>query len=518
MGRAATFIMKKLLFLWILSVMDLITIGQGTEYFNKILSSVPGTSTIRTIVKADSGYFLELDNILPGQTIGHNQFMMINTQGVIIDSVSYPDNYKFTAVFPGNTALRTNSGKYLVATSRIDNANAGYCVLVCMDANLDTLWTRTFTHPDTLAAAQPGAYVYLVQTAIRQTWDGGFIIAGNYSKNCNQNQMRSYLLKTDSMGVMQWIKKYDNVPSVFALRVAPDSGYIFPTVFNGYLSVVKTDPLGNIQWNVKVNSNSNPSFPMDLAFQDDTNLVVVSSYWFDLVYNKRAITVARVNCITQTKVFEKNYYLYHNYKCHSLHQSVTLETLKDKSFVVASTSQLANPFSDNPHKGVMMKLTPNGDSVWARYYSYGAFTDFGQFERMILTDDGGFLAVGYYLPYPPPAGTGSRPWIVKMDSLGCDTPGCHLISIEERVLSMKELEMFPNPFSDIMHVVLPEEFFGGMLVMYDVQGRRAVEIIVPEGYAQESFTVQTGHLTPGVYLVELTGKDERVWRRKAVRR
>jgi len=518
MEQGCIFTMKKISLLLILSVLDLITIGQGTEYFNKILSSVSGTSTIRTIVKADSGYFLELDNILPGQTIGHNQFMMINTQGVIIDSVSYPDNYKFTAVFPGNTALRTNSGNYLVATSRIDNANAGYCVLVCMDQNLDTLWTRTFTHPDTLAAAQPGAYVYLVQTAIRQTWDGGFIIAGNYSKNCNQNQMRSYLLKTDSMGVMQWIKKYDNVPSLFALRIAPDSGYIFPTSYNGYLSVVKTDPLGNIQWNVKVNSNSNPSYPMDLAFQDDTNLVVVSTYWYDMVYYKRAITVAKVNLITQTKVFEKNYYLYHNFKCHSLHQSVTLETLKDKSFVIASTTQLANPFSDNPHKGVMMKLTPNGDSVWARYYSYGAFTDVGQFERMILTDDGGFLAVGYYYPFPPPAGTGSRPWIVKMDSLGCDTPGCHLISIEERVLSIQELEVFPNPFSEIMHMVLPERYSGGKLVMYDVQGRKAAETEVPAHWGQQNFAVQTNLMKPGIYLLELTDRDGRVWRRKAVKK
>jgi hypothetical protein len=166
----------------------------------------------------------------------------------------------------------------------------------------------------------------------------------------------------------------------------------------------------------------------------------------------------------------------------------------------------------------MMKLNPNGDSVWARYYSYGAFTDVGQFERMILTDDGGFLAVGYYYPIPPPAGTGSRPWIVKMDSLGCDTPGCHLIGISELEIRNEKLEIFPNPFGAEMQVELPEEFGGGMLVMYDMQGRRVVEADAPAGYAQGSFTVQTGHLMPGVYLVEIAGKDGRVWRRKAVKK
>jgi hypothetical protein len=319
--------MKNIIFIWILSGVYLATNGQGSEYFNKMLQSFPGSSSISTVVPTDSNYLLVIDNVLPGQP-QNTIYLLVNKFGNILDSAQFTDNYKYSFVYPGATGLKSNAGDFIIATNRNDQNNFLNPHLFCLDGNLDTFWSMRFTHPDT-AAVQPGAYVVNVHTVIRQTWDGGFIIAGNYSKNCNQNQMRSYLLKTDSMGVMEWIKKYDNVPSVFALRVAPDSGYIFPTSYNGYLSVVKTDPLGNIQWNVKINSNSNPSYPMDLAFQDDTNLVVVSSYWFDLVYNKRAITVARVNCITQTKVFEKNYYLYHNYKCHSLHQSVTLETLKD---------------------------------------------------------------------------------------------------------------------------------------------------------------------------------------------
>ena len=68
-----------------------------------------------------------------------------------------------------------------------------------------------------------------------------------------------------------------------------------------------------------------------------------------------------------------------------------------------------------------------------------------------------------------------------------------------------------------MHVVLPEGFVGGLLVLYDVQGRRSVETEIPESYSKESFNVQTGNLKPGVYLVEVSGKDGRVWRRKVVK-
>lgn len=506
--------MKKLFLFYILWLLTgFAANGQSTEYFNKILSSVPGTSTISTVVKADSGYLLVVDNILPGQTTGHNQFLMINNNGVIIDSISFPDNkYRYTNAFPGNTALRTKSGKYLVATSRIDTSNAGYCVLICLDNNLDTLWTRTFPHPDTFAAAQPGAYVYNVHTSIRQTWDGGFIITGNYSKDCDPNQMRSYLLKTDSMGVMEWIKKYNDVQRIFAIKIAPDSGYFFPTAYNGHLCVIKTDTVGNIQWNVKVNSNTNPSFPMDLAILDDSNLVVVSSFWYDLNLYLSAVTVTKVNFISLVKVWEKNYYLFRNFKCHSLHQTVTIHALPDASIVLASTSTVYEFIAPAEYKGVMMKLTPNGDSLWARYYGYGPFNHACQFDYMIPTADGGFLAVGFYYPNGP-----SRPWLVKTDSMGCATPGCHSIGIEERVLSKEGLEVFPNPFSDAMHVVLPEGFLGGKLVMFDIQGRRTIESSVPESYEQQNFTVQTGHLKPGMYLLDVEGKDGRVWRRKVVK-
>lgn len=511
--------MRIILILFIGLRIWLVSSGQSPVYFNKILSSIPGTSTISTVVQVDSEYLLVVDNIPSGQTTPHTQFLMINTNGVIIDSACFPDNnYKYTNAFPGNTALQTSSGKYLVATSGIDYANAGYCVLVCMDANLDTLWTRTFTHPDTLAAAQPGAYVYLVQTAIRQTWDGGFIIAGNYSKNCNQNQMRSYLLKTDSMGVMQWIKKYDNVGKVYDVQITQDSGYIFSNLLVGF-TITNTNSMGDIQWQLKPNNDAHLASSA-IALTSDNCVIYASPHQYNMVQGvpQFGIDVCKVRLSDQAIIWNKKYNLYHSFECHSLHQTFTIQILPNDYIAIGGTSKLVHPTATNPHKGVMMKLTPNGDSVWARYYSYGAFTDFGQFERMITTDDGGFLAVGYYLPYPPPAGTGSRPWIVKMDSLGCDTPGCHLIGVEELKMRNEKLEIYPNPFGEEMHVELPEEFVGGMLVMYDVQGRRAVETEVPASYAQESFVLQTQDLKPGVYLVEMEGKDGRVWRRKAMKK
>jgi hypothetical protein len=68
-----------------------------------------------------------------------------------------------------------------------------------------------------------------------------------------------------------------------------------------------------------------------------------------------------------------------------------------------------------------------------------------------------------------------------------------------------------------MHVVLPEGYSGGKLVMYDVQGKKAMETEVPANWGQQNFALETPDLKPGVYLVELVGKDGGVWRRKALK-
>jgi hypothetical protein len=509
--------MKKIFLFWILSVLNMIAIGQGTEYFNKILQSFPGSSSISTVVSSDSNYFLVMDNVLPS----HPQttfYLLVDKDGSIIDSAHLSDTFKISAVFPGNSAIRTSSDKFVVCTNRTGTNYHDYGYLVCLNLNLDTLWTRTFTHPDTAAISQPNADVFNIITAIRQTWDGGFIITGNYTKNCIQGNVRSYLLKTDSMGVMEWIKKYDSVGKVYDVQITQDSGYIFSNLLVGF-TITKTNPMGEILWQLKPNNDAHLASSA-IALTSDNCVIYASPHQYNMVQGvpQFGIDVCKVRLSDQAIIWNKKHNLYHSFECHSLHQTFTIQILPNDYIAIGGTSKLVHPTATNPHKGVMMKLTPNGDSVWARYYSYGAFTDFGQFERMILTDDGGFLAVGYYYPFPPPAGTGSRPWIVKMDSLGCDTPGCHLISIEERVLSMKELEMFPNPFSDIMHVVLPEGYSGGKLVMYDVQGKKAMETEVPANWGQQNFAVETNLMNPGIYLIELTDRDGRVWRGKAVRK
>ncbi|MDD5530621.1 MAG: T9SS type A sorting domain-containing protein [bacterium] len=105
---------------------------------------------------------------------------------------------------------RTTDGGYIMAGS-----NGGICLLKT-DSLGDTLWTKTFG----------GGSGY----SVRQTSDGGFIIAGG-----------GYLIKTDSSGDTLWTKGFGGC----CVEQTADGGYII-TGSNGGIYLIKTDSVGNV--------------------------------------------------------------------------------------------------------------------------------------------------------------------------------------------------------------------------------------------------------------------------------
>ena len=69
----------------------------------------------------------------------------------------------------------------------------------------------------------------------------------------------------------------------------------------------------------------------------------------------------------------------------------------------------------------------------------------GRLRDVALTPDGGYIAVGRTLAVP---GIYSQDvWVIKVDSMGCLEPGCHLLNgIESQVTNLKgALTVAPNP-------------------------------------------------------------------------
>ncbi|MCH8924183.1 MAG: hypothetical protein IIA67_13670 [Planctomycetes bacterium] len=123
--------------------------------------------------------------------------------------------------------------------------------LIKIDAFGNQLWTRTFGGP-----ADDVAY------AIALTSDGGLVVAGSSAQDSG-SKTDFLLIKTDSLGIQQWSQRYANLglPGIldsesddiaYAVRQTDDGGYIIAGSTDGQNGqdawLVKTDANGVLDW------------------------------------------------------------------------------------------------------------------------------------------------------------------------------------------------------------------------------------------------------------------------------
>ena len=498
--------MRKLIIGFVIVCAGLISVAQ-TTYYNKLSFPFQGSNSPRAIVSFDTLFFcsfLNKDTGDPRQYIG---IMTIDKLGDVNTNRIYKDTMFSFATYPGNSLIVTSDSCLFLCGAKKDTLGRINGYVMKIDRNLDTLWTRTYAHPDTAAASLPGAYVFNILTSVKQTYDGGYIITGNYSKDCLTGNERSYLLKIDSTGQVLWYQLYPSILGFWDIEIASDSGFVFPAVINSKINIVKANQSGVVLWNKQINYNTNPSYPIDAVLYSNS-AYISSSYWYDLsnpYYGLSAVTVTKVNMLTQAIEWEKNYFLYLTFECAPIHQNMRIDVTSNGDVVVMGTSRLIS--SDrNPYKGVMLKLNSNGDSLWARWYGHGLFTDDNQFNDFVQTDDGGFLCVGWH-EHPVTGVTYQNAWLVKLDSLGCDTPGCHTVVIQKLQISKTELQIFPNPTTDYITIKTKDNSSlpKGTLQIFNMQGALQMEHAIPKH--QNQLQLNLSYLPTGLYLGRIVGSS-----------
>lgn len=121
-------------------------------------------------------------------------------------------------------------------------ANAKDLLLIKTDSLGDTLWTKSYSW-------QYSDYA----TSIKQTTDGGYIVAGE--QVTSPGNVTYFLMKTDVAGDSTWFKTFglnNNMTRQVELRLTPDNGYVFCGSANGNLFIVKTDSNGVEDWSQDV--------------------------------------------------------------------------------------------------------------------------------------------------------------------------------------------------------------------------------------------------------------------------
>jgi len=191
---------------------------------------------------SDGGY------IITGQTEGFGG----TNYNIYVVKTDPNGNLQWSKEFVGilsddysRSVQQTSDGGYIIAGTTGTYGVGGFDIyLIKVDANGDSLWTRTFG--DT--GFELGYYV-------QETADGGFIITGN-TTSFGAGLRDVCLIKTDQNGMVSWTKTFvgtDDDYGYFVQQTA-DSGYII----SGYtlsfgagdydVYLIKTDGSGNLLW------------------------------------------------------------------------------------------------------------------------------------------------------------------------------------------------------------------------------------------------------------------------------
>jgi hypothetical protein len=140
----------------------------------------------------------------------------------------------------------TSDGGYALAgeTSSYGNGETDFW-LIKVDSSGNVQWNRTF-----------GGQTDDVATCVIQTSDGGYAVAGYWLEDDSSED--ALLVKTDSLGNVEWNRTYGGAggESIYSVVQTSEGGYALAGVSTSYSDegkpdfwLVKTDPNGIMEWN-----------------------------------------------------------------------------------------------------------------------------------------------------------------------------------------------------------------------------------------------------------------------------
>ncbi len=212
-----------------------------------------------SIALTDDGGFVFTSKTVNGSN--GNDFLLVKTDEN--GDTLWTRKYGGSGADIPRSVIRTSGGGYMVAGTTKSfgiNPPMGNFWLIKTDSNGDTLWTKTIG-----GAEEEECF------SVKQTKDKGYILAGR-SGNNSSAASNLYVVKTDSLGNVEWNKTFGNPYDNDAGRdiiQTKDGGYALAggrTATHGYyllfptlMYVMKMDSLGNEQWNIELGYDNTPN-------------------------------------------------------------------------------------------------------------------------------------------------------------------------------------------------------------------------------------------------------------------
>ncbi|MCK9401354.1 MAG: T9SS type A sorting domain-containing protein [Bacteroidales bacterium] len=405
--------------------------------------------------------------------------------------------------------IEENDRLYAVAKRRTPTSNWVHDegTLIYLDENLDTLWSRRYGE-----CIEPFDTAYLF-TCLQKINQNELIIAGGWKPYGLASHV--YLLKVDSIGNKIWDKSfnyYNDYIDGHSIVQTTDLGFIigcfkqtpgYPYTVDPI--IIKTDSLGNQKWTKNLGGPFK-DFNALVSLAIDGNILVGTSYADSMLTPD--IPLSRINII---KLDNEGTILWNKKFGSSKPNNYlrNIRVLNDGCIIATGALRKYNPEPD--WVGWILKIDSDGDSLWYReYYNLPGQESKNYLYDVIETSDNGLIACGYVNPYLPDTGS-TDTWVIKLDSIGCDSAGCDTtVGIAEEHGSMEAwghggLIIWPNPARDQIHVRFYMDdgrFYKDFrLEIYDIFGRNVKEIKVPD--KQDEVQINVEGYPRGMYLAVL---------------
>ncbi len=243
---------------------------------------------------------------------------------------------------------------------------------------------------------------------IQPTFDNGYIIGGKTSGHQINGVSDLCMIKVDEFGTGIW-SKYAGagmVDNIQHIRQTNDSGFIAVgstslTTNVTEIMLLKTNSLGVIQWNKKVYSTSGLVLVTGFEILSNGDIVIIGNANF-VPTQPAHLFIMRLDA-SGNSIWSRSYHV--NY---ILYGNRILET-SNGDLLVGGYSSHTTPYGTY---SFLLKVNQSGTPLWNKAFSINYLDRLSWVEK---TNDGGFILGGSVLNTNPDS---VRAFIIKTDSLG----------------------------------------------------------------------------------------------------
>ncbi len=374
--------------------------------------------------------------------------------------------------------------------------------LLKLDKYGDTLWTKRY-----------GGSGWDEGHDIKQTRDGGFIIAADSYSFSSDGYSDAYIIKTDSAGNIQWQKayypndhKYGFAQRIFLLQ---DGNYMMigTGLAKGTIWQMKLDATGTPLWQKEIDFSTESGYKG--ASVIDAKMVSDGGFAIALIFtntnNNNEAFLAKTDSLGNLQWHKRYFDSYF----HSSELTTVTEDVKGGKYITAGDTYISFPDTLN---GLALAVNSNGDSLWSKFY-----TKFGGLNQSYIFDiettkDGGLIMCGYVFS----SDNASHAWLLKTDCVGnedkWDSVACaENVGIKEELgIGNEELRIYPNPATGSLTLTLSlsanaQDKLGegiGVVQIYNVLGELVYSISSPSGRSGGA-SIDVRNLPNGIYFVQV---------------